>query len=137
MLDKEKVKELYLQGYNAANIARILECNPDTVRQCIHRNLKQFKSSNLANKLRNKEIDRITRFEAKQFMSDETFIKRNGSIYKNNENGDIVLNKDIAPIVSFDTPTIFKNENSKKLVDNRIVKSPYKKDSLLFDSSIY
>ena len=85
MLDKEKVKELYIKGYSIVNIALILNYNSEAVRQCIHRNFKEFKNSNLANKLRNKEIDRITKFEANQYMSNTTFIKKNGSIYTTND----------------------------------------------------
>lgn len=130
MLDKERVKELYLQGHNAAGIAIILNCKQDTIRQCIHRNFKEFKNSHLTNKIRNKEIDRITRYEAKQYMGDATFIERNRSIYKTNSDGDIVIDVSVAPVVSFDTPKNFKNENSIKKIDKRISKSNYKRDEL-------
>lgn len=133
MLDKEKVKKLYLKGYRPVDIATILQCKSDTIRQCIHRNCKQFKNSNLANKLRNKEIDRVTKFEVKHFMSDSTFIRKNRSIYKTNKDGDIILNKEVAPTVSFDTPRRLKNENSENVVDKRIVNSLYRNESLLFD----
>lgn len=132
MLDKEKVKELYLQGYNAVYIAIDLSCKADTVRQCIHRNFKEFRDSHLANKIRNKEIERITRCEAKQYMSDVTFIKKNRSIYKTNEDGDLIIDTNVAPVVSFDTPRRFKNENSAKEVNRRIINNEYKKDELLF-----
>lgn len=32
MLDKEKVKEMYLQGYNSIQISDILCCKPETIR---------------------------------------------------------------------------------------------------------
>lgn len=130
MLDKEMVKELYLQGYNAVNIALKMRCNSDTVRQCIHRNFKEFKNSHLANKIRNKEIDRITKHEAKQYMSDSTFIKKNRTIYKTNSDGDIIIDINVAPVVSFDTPKRFKNENSLKEIDKRISRNNYRKDEL-------
>lgn len=130
MLDKERVKELYLQGYNSVDIAIILDCKSDTVRQCIHRNFKEFKNSHLANKIRNKEIDRITKHEAKQYMSDTAFIKKNRSIYKTTLDGDIVIDVSVAPVVSFDTPKKLKNENSIKEIDKIISKSNYRKDEL-------
>ena len=135
MLDKEKVKELYLKGYGSSQISNILNCKPETVRKCIERNFKQFKSSHLATQIRNKEIDKITRFESKQYMSDATFIKKNRSIYKTNKDGDIVLNKEVAPIVSFDAPIRLKNENSENVINKKIVNSLYRKESILFDSS--
>ena len=132
MIDKEKVKELYLKGYSSVLIAEELKCKPETVRNCIERNFKQFKSSHLATKIINKEIDRVTRHEVKQYMSDMTFIKKNRSIYKTNDNGDLFIDKNIAPVVSFDTPRRLKNENSLIEVNNRIIKGEYRKENLLF-----
>lgn len=86
----------------------------------------------MANKIRNKEIDRITRYESKQFMSDATFIKKNRSIYKTNDDGDLVVDISVAPIITFDTPKRFVNENSKKEINRKIIKSGYRKDELLY-----
>jgi uncharacterized protein YjcR len=133
MLNIEKVKELYLQGYNPCQIAIVLKCNSSTIRQCIHRNLKEFKKSHLAEKIRKKEIDKITRQESKQYMSDKDFIKRNRSIYKTNKNGDIILNKEVAQIVSFDTPKILINEYEEERVNKSIIKNGYRKENLLFN----
>lgn len=130
MLDKEKVKELYLEGYGPSQISNILNCKPETVRKCIERNFKQFKSSHLATKIRNKEIDKITRHESKQYMSDAAFIEKNRSIYKTNSDGDIVIDVSVAPVVSFDTPKKFKNENSGKEINKKIIKSGYRKNEL-------
>lgn len=130
MLDKEKVKELYLEGYGPSQISNILNCKPETVRKCIERNFKHFKSSHLATKIRNKEIDRVTRHESKQYMSDATFIEKNRSIYKTNSDGDIVIDVNVAPVVSFDTPKRFKNNNSEKEVNKKIIKSGYRKNEL-------
>lgn len=132
MLDKEKVKELYLEGYGPSQIANILNCKPETVRKCIERNFKQYKSSHLATKIRNREIDRITKMESKQYMSNAAFIEKNRSIYKTNSDGDIVIDANVAPVVSFDTPRRFKNENSQNQVNRKIIKSGYRKDELFF-----
>lgn len=109
MLNKEKVKELYLQGLNFNQIAIVLNAKSETVRKCIQRNLKEFKKSHQAAKLRNKEVDRITKYESKQYMSDRTFILKNRSIYKTKSNGDIVLNNKVSGTVSFDTPRRLAN----------------------------
>lgn len=132
MLDKEKVKELYLEGYGPSQISNILNCKPETVRKCIERNFKQFKSSHLATQIRNKEIDRITRHESKQYMSDATFIKKNRSIYKTNNDGDLIIDINVAPVITFDTPITFKNVISEKEVNRKIIKSGYRKDELFF-----
>ncbi|OPJ63704.1 helix-turn-helix domain containing protein [Clostridium chromiireducens] len=132
MLDKEKVKELYLEGYGSSQISNILKCKPETVRKCIERNFKQFKISHIAIKIRNKEIDRITRHESKQYMSDSTFVRKNRSIYKTNNDGDLIIDRNVAPVTTFDTPRIFRNENNEKQVNRKIVKSGYRKGELFF-----
>lgn len=133
MLDKEKVGQLYVEGFNAVQIANQLSVKVEAVRKCIQRNYKEFKKSHNASKIRNKEIKKITEYEAKQFMSDSVFIKKNRSVYKTNEHGDIVLDKTVAPVVTFDTPRGLKNENSKKSLDIRIRKSNYRKENILFN----
>ncbi len=127
MLDKIKVKEYYLKGYSYNRIANILKQNPETVRKCIQRNLKDFKKSHTAEKIRKKEVNRITRQESKNYMSDKDFIIRNRSIYKTNKkNGDIVLNKDVT--VSFDTPRRLTNEYAADKINKNILKSDYRKE---------
>lgn len=132
MLDKEKVKELYLEGYNAVYIAQVLGASKFAVQKCIQRNLHQFKTSHQASIIYNREVDRVTKREAKQFMSDKDFIKRNPSIYKTRSNGDIVINKALAGTVAFDTPRRLTNEYSEERVNNNIIHSGYRKEELLF-----
>ncbi|WP_455797543.1 DNA-binding response regulator [Clostridium butyricum] len=130
MLDNQRVKELYLKGENYISIASILNAKPDAIRKHIYRNLREFRNSHEAEKIRRKEIDRITRYESKSYMSDNVFINKNRSAYKTDAEGNIVINTDVAPVISFDTPRKLVNENSKKLIDKRIIKSNYKRDEL-------
>ncbi len=127
MLDKIRVKEYYLKGYSYNKIASILKEKPETVKKCIQRNLKEFRKSHTAEKIRKKEVDRITRQESKKYMSDKDFIKRNRSIYKTKKNGDIVLNKDV--VVTFDTPKRLINEYAENKINKAIIKSEYRKEN--------
>lgn len=111
MIDKEKVKELYRKGYKANEIAEILEEKQENVRQCIHRNFKHHKITHQINRIRDEEILRVTMAESKNYMSDKDFVKRNRSIYVTKDNGDIILNKKVAGVVTFDTPRRLINEN--------------------------
>ena len=43
MLNKEIVKGFYLEGYNAAEIAKKLKVGTDSVRKCIQRNFGNLK----------------------------------------------------------------------------------------------
>ncbi|MDB2122228.1 MAG: hypothetical protein E7K85_17570 [Clostridium sp.] len=44
MLDKDRVKELYLQGYNSTEIAKLLKAKREAVKKCIQRNFGHLKS---------------------------------------------------------------------------------------------
>ena len=132
MLDKDKVKKYYLNGYNAVQIADILNAKVEAVRKCIQRNLKEFKNDHKIAQIRDKEILKITAREARQSMSDAEFIKRNSSIYKTNKNGDMVLDRKKSGTVPFDVPTRFNNEFSNERIDKKIKKSGYRRESELF-----
>ena len=132
MLDKKAIQSLYIRGYKPKEIAEMLEENSDSVRKCINRNFKDDKVAHEINRIRDKEILRISLHEAKAYMSDADFIKRNKSIYKMNADGDIVVNKEVSGMISFDTPIKYYNEYSQKRIDKRIKKCGYRKESKLF-----
>ncbi|MBY6836930.1 DNA-binding response regulator [Clostridium botulinum] len=111
MLDKIRVKEYYLKGYSYERIASILKQKPETVKKCIQRNLKKFKTLHEAEKIRNKEVQKVLNFENKNFMSDKEFVRRNRSIYTTKLNGDIVIDKKIKVAISWDVPKRLNNEN--------------------------
>lgn len=129
-LDKKKAEELFNQGYRAFEIAMMLNCKADTVRQFIHRHMRECRKAHLAEKFRRKEIDRITRREAKQYMSDKSFIEKNRSIYETDIDGNIVLKQEAKEIVSFDTPRRLTNENSIKNINKNIIRSGYRKENV-------
>lgn len=121
-LNKEKVKELYLDGLKAPEIARILAVEKDTVKKCIQRNFNHLRYKHDIAAFQRHEIIKATNYEANKYMGDSTFIKKNRTIYKTKSNGDIVINKEIAPIVTWDTPKRLANDNSKELYEKRVTK---------------
>lgn len=110
MLDKMKVEKLYRNGYNAVEIAKILLSTKAAVQKCIQRNFNKFHSEHNIAKRTRKEALKAINYEGNKYMSDITFIKKNRSIYKTLENGDIVLNQEVSGVVSYDTPTRWTNE---------------------------
>lgn len=114
ILDKSCVESLYIQGYNAAEIAKELGSKRNTVNKCIQRNFQHLKSIHDSNKryrqYHNKEVLKATNYEANKFMRDKTFILKNRSIYKTKENGDLVLRADLDCSVTWDTPRRLANE---------------------------
>lgn len=104
--DKRIIEELYRSGIDAVRIAKQLKSryNVDTIRRHIQRNLKNLKDIHEKEKERTRLILKKTAWECAQEISVLDFAKRNLSIYKGNRSGDLVVNKDIAPVVTFDTP---------------------------------
>lgn len=111
MLDKERVKELYLMGYEAPKIATIMKAKKEAVRKCIQRNTtaEEIHIHHDAVRTRKGALKAIN-YEANKCMSDRSFIMKNRSAYKTKPNGDIVLNREVVPVVTFDTPRGLTNE---------------------------
>lgn len=111
MLDKELVKSFYLQGYNAVEIAKKVSSNTEAVRKCIQRNFGDLKLKHEIAVIQRREELKATNYESNRYISDRAFILKNRSIYKTLPNGDIVINREVAPIVTWDTPRRLVNEN--------------------------
>lgn len=109
-MDKEKVKELYLNGYNAVEMAKLLKVNTEAVRKCIQRNFGHLKSKHEIALTQRREEKRAINKESTKYISDRSFILKNRSIYKTKPNGDIVLDREKAGIVPWDVPRILVNE---------------------------
>lgn len=110
-IDKDEVKKYYLLGYNAKEISHKLKYDVESVRKCIQRNFGGLKHKHNIAVIEKRETIKAVNYEANKFISDSSFIKKNRSIYKTKPDGDIVLNRDIAPVVTWDTPKRLSNEN--------------------------
>lgn len=115
---KPKIEELYLKGFNASQITNILNSNledkkikRETIQKHIQRNLLDKKMQHNIKVLENKEAIKAVNYEATRCMSDKSFISKNMSIYKTKKNGDIIIDKEIAPCITWDTPKRLNNEN--------------------------
>lgn len=113
-MNKELVKQLYSNGFNAREISEELNVNKAAVNKCIQRNFKDLKPIHLKNRKQLKfyenEVRKITKYESKQHMSDKTFILKNRSLYETKKDGDIVLKKDIDCAIPWDVPRRLANE---------------------------
>ena len=103
--DKIMIEKLYLAGVDAKEISRRIGKSVDSIRQYIQRNLKDLKEKHEAEKERTREVLRKTKWECSQEISNSNFAKVNRSIYKQARNGDLILDRKVAPVVTFDTPT--------------------------------
>lgn len=103
--DKIMIEKLYLAGVDAKEISRRINKSVDAIRKYIQRNLKDLKEKHELERERTKEILKKTRWECSQEISNMNFAKFNKNIYKQAKNGDLVIDKKVAPVVTFDTPT--------------------------------
>lgn len=113
-LSKEEIKKLYLDGLKAPEIAKKLNEDKETVKKCIQRNFGDLRRKHEIAAIQRREVIKAVNYESTKFMGDSTFIKKNRTIYKTNLNGDIVINKNVAPVVTWDTPRRLANENKIK-----------------------
>ena len=99
---KKRVRELYRNGYNAAEIADIItkenaaeginkKTTREAIKKCIQRNFKDLKREHKENAKARKEVERALDYESKKFISDKSLILKNRSAYETKNNGDIVL----------------------------------------------
>ena len=109
-MDREKIKKLYLLGYTTKEIAAIINENENSIKTCIRRNFRNLREKHFyANKMR-KEALKALDYEAKKDIGNKAFIENNMSIYTMKENGSIVINKAVAPLVTYDTPKRLSRE---------------------------
>lgn len=102
--DKIEIEELYLKGIEIKEISKRLDKSYDAVKKFIQRNLKHLKNKHEGEKLRVKEILKVTNWESSKEISSRSFAKSNQSIYKQSKNGDLIINNEVAPVITFDTP---------------------------------
>ena len=103
--DKILIEKLYCNGVDAKKISqRIGGKSVDAIRKYIQRNLKHLTAKHEFEKERTRLILSKTNWECSQEISDMNFAKFNRSIYKQDKNGDLIIDKKVAPVVTFDTP---------------------------------
>lgn len=121
ILDKEQVRNLYLEGLTSSEIAKKLKANKETIKKCIQRNFSNLKHKHEIVKVQRREVIKATNYEANKYIGDSAFIKKNRSIYKTNTNGDIVIDKEVAPVTTWDTPKRLVNENKVNKIEHSLL----------------
>lgn len=120
MLNINEILKKYLDGYNCVEIAKIFNCNKKTIqgrlnnfkKRISEKELKNIETVHKRNRDIVKDIKATESREVNKFMCEITFIKTNSSIYITDTNGNIKINKTVAPIVTYDTP---KRMNIKRI----------------------
>lgn len=113
MINRDKLKKMYVEGYNASQIAKAIGSTKAAVQKYIQRNFNDIKEEHKRAVVVRREAVKALNHENNRYISDRSFILKNRSAYMTMKNGDIVLNKKVVPIVSYDTPKLLKNENNE------------------------
>ena len=87
------IKDLYVVGYNAREIANKLGHKYENVQKYIQRNLKEFKEINKQNRVIKKEMIRAVDNMNNSYISNSAILEWNRQSYDYNENGNIVFNE--------------------------------------------
>lgn len=109
MLDKKKVVELYIKGYNSSEISKIVDGSKSSVIKCIQRNTKENdKLIHKRNRSIIKDSEKAIKRTNNRSISDSQLLKWNRQSYKTDKKtGDIVYCEECdAPI---DLTKKFKN----------------------------
>ncbi len=97
ILDKNKVKELYIRGYNAKEISNILfeknkiHIKSDTIQRCINRNFSDLKFQHRKARCLNRDIKKSIDRMNNSFINNKSLLKYNRQAYNYNKNGNLVF----------------------------------------------
>lgn len=107
----ERVKSLYLRGYNAKEIAEILCVSHQYIRVLISKNLKEFGFEHRKARALNKSIKKAIDTKNNSYMCNTAFLKQNRQSYKLNKNGNLVFDEETRGTKTEDVPKAFYKRN--------------------------
>lgn len=111
--ESEYIKEKYVEGYNAKEIANILGKSHGHIRNYISKNLlKKYGFQHRKARDLNKDIKKAVRSFNNSFMSDSALLKQNRQSYKYDKNYNIEFNEDTRSARPDDAPKKYYRRNS-------------------------
>ena len=87
------IKDLYVVGYNAREIAELLVYTHSYMREYISKNLSEYKIEHKKNRVIKKEMIRAVDNMNNSYISNSAILEWNRQSYDYNENGNIVFNE--------------------------------------------
>lgn len=115
-LDKQdqfnKIKELYLKGYNAKEIAKLLELSHGHIRNYISENLKGYGFEHRKARDLNKSIIKAINSTNNSYISNVSFLRQNRQSYKYDRNGNLAFDESTRGTRTIDVPKKFYKKNA-------------------------
>lgn len=106
----DKIKDLYVKGYNVVEISKVLKLDKNNVKMHVSRNLSLFKDQHEKVRKENEEIKRVVSKMSKNYMNDYSLLKMNRQSYDYDKNYDLVYNEKSRGIRPCDLPKKYKKE---------------------------
>lgn len=106
----DKIKDLYVKGYNVTEISKVLKLDKNNVKMHVSRNLSSFKDQHDKVRKENEEIKRVVSKASKNYMNDYSLLKMNRQSYDYDKNYDLVFNEKSRGIRPCDLPNKYKKE---------------------------
>lgn len=108
----EFIKAKYIEGYNAKEIATILDESHGHIRNYISQNLKKYSFEHRKARDLNKNIKKVVRSMNNSFMSDASLLKQNRQSFKYDKNYNIEFDEETRSARPDDVPKKFYRRNS-------------------------
>ena len=90
----DRIKQLYVQGLNAKEIANILGESHGHIRNTINQNLKEFRKEHIKSRDLNKSIIKTVKRMNNSYMSDLSLLKQNRQSFKYDKNNNLEFDKE-------------------------------------------
>lgn len=104
---KEKIKELYLKGYNAKEIAKMLQKSHGYIRNLISTNLRECSKDHRKARDLNKSIINAINSMNNSYISDASLLRQNRQSYKYDKNFNLVFDEESRSTRPHDVPKKF------------------------------
>ncbi|MGL5753088.1 MAG: hypothetical protein ACRCXT_21275 [Paraclostridium sp.] len=110
---KDRIKYLYLKGYNAKEIADILNLTHGYMKIKIMEDLKEYKAEHIKTRALNKEIIKSVDSMNSSYIGNSSLLNWNRQSYEYNKNGNIVFNELERGTKPIDLPKAFYVNNKE------------------------
>ena len=105
------IKEKYLEGYNAKEIATMLNLKHGYIRNYISENFKQYGHKHRKARDLNKTIKKVVSSMANSYMSNSSLLRQNRQSYKYDKKGNIEFDETTRSARPSDMPKKFYRKN--------------------------
>lgn len=94
MKKKDRIKELYINGYNSKEISNITGFTQDSIKKCISRNFQEYKFIHRENRQIKKDSLKAINKMNRQYMDDSSLLKMNRQSFNYDKNYNLIFDEE-------------------------------------------